>query len=133
MSAVMKSVLVSTWLTVSWILGQVGGQLGATELTIDWGRFGYAFLGSTAFVVWEIVSPNPTNRPGLHRAGLIFIGMVVALALTGPICTRWDFPPETVAIVLGAIGYKLFSYGQKRADKPAEIIKDMTGLNDTKS
>lgn len=122
--------IVTAWLATTVMLNNLGTDLAASVSGFtDWSQVGWAFAGSTAYVLWEIVKPNPEHRNGWHRLILVIIGMVVSLAANTYAADKLGLPIQLCTSALGALGYKVFTFGQKKADTPEESLKDLTGLN----
>ncbi len=131
MKNAVKSILVSAWLLITYLLG----QLPATESVmgwVDWSQLGWAFAGSTVFVLWEFLQKPPVHRTGWERAALILIGLIVSLAATGYVSAKLGLPTELCTTALGAGGYKFLTFFQKKVDKSEESLSDLTDLNDKK-
>lgn len=118
------SILFISWLTVSVLSSAVGWLIGLA----DWSQLGWAFLGSTAFVAYEKTQDQPKVRTVSQQAIMVGLGILVAMASTKWVSTKFGFPAEMATPALGAAGYKLFGLFQKRVDKPTDAIDDITKL-----
>ena len=116
------STLLIAWLAASVFSSAVGWLIGLT----DWSMFGWAFLGSTAFVAYEKTEDKPKVRTLGQQAIMVGLGMLVAMAATKWVSQKFGFPVEMTTPALGAAGYKLFGLFQKRVDKPSDVIDDLS-------
>ncbi|ARK08867.1 hypothetical protein A6C57_00280 [Fibrella sp. ES10-3-2-2] len=120
----MKSIVTVTLWTAGLLNSWMLWLAGAT----DWSLIGWAFAGSTAFVVWEVTQNPPINRKGWQRFAMIALGMLVSLSCNAWLSEWLKIPIVPATSILGAVGYKLLGWMQKKADKPDEVIDDLTKL-----
>lgn len=130
MKPAMKTALISIWIGVVYLLNVLGNLFSDLSGLTDWSQIGFAFAGATSYVMFEILKPKPIQRSGTHRAMLIFLGMTLSMALHGFAATKSGLPPEMVAYGLAGLGYKLFTIGQNRAEKPGDLLNDLTKPTD---
>lgn len=119
----MRHILIDAYLSVIWIANLLVSILADLSGWTDWSFIGAAFAGSTAFVLFEVI--NRTERSGRERAAMIILGFLVSVFCSGYVSEKWGASRMMVAFLLAAVGYKAFSFLQKKADKPEEIIKDL--------
>ncbi|QDK80842.1 hypothetical protein EXU85_20405 [Spirosoma sp. KCTC 42546] len=124
----MKSLVLTAWVSIIYLLDTVGNLLAPLSGTVDWQMVGWAFAGSTSFVVYEAIQTKPPQRKGWHRVAMISLGMLISLGFNSWVTDRLGIPPIPCTILLGMAGYKLYGWLQKKADKPEKAIKDLTDL-----
>lgn len=125
--------IVTAWLATTVLLNNLGTDLAASVSGFtDWSQVGWAFAGSTAYVLWEIVKPSPEHRNGWHRLALVLIGMIVSLAANTYAADKLGLPIQLCTAALGAAGYKVFTIGQKKVDQSEDKLGDLTGTDKQK-
>jgi len=99
-----------------WLLNVIGSLWAKFVGFTDWSLFGWAFAGSTVFVIWEMTQPTPVIRSSLQRIGMVGSGLLVSLATNTWISEKFDMPIVAATFILGAAGYKLIGLLQKKVD-----------------
>lgn len=89
-----------------WLLNLLSSWWADVQGFTDWSLFGWAFAGSTVYVLIEIV--GNVQRPGLHRCLLIVIGLLPALALTKAVVEKWNTNPVATSFCIALFFYTLF-------------------------
>lgn len=123
----MKIVLVSAWLLLILLADALGHFFAAVSGWTDWRLVGWAFAGSTAFVVYEFIQDRPRN--GKKRAAMIAFGVFVALAGNKTASARLGLDIEFATATLGMFAYLAVGFFEKKIVK-AEKISDITDVTD---
>lgn len=105
------------------LVNKIGDLLAQASDWFDWSVLGWAFGGSTVFVLVEAIQGK--KRKGWQRVAIVAICVFLSISpLNSWACKRFDMDKELISVLIGLFGYPLLGKQFKKVDK-AESIDDI--------
>jgi hypothetical protein len=111
----MKSFIVSAWVVLIYVGNTIGDLFAGLSGLTDWSQLGWAFGGSTAFVLWEFIENK--QRDGWRRIAMIALGMFIAMAASKQATQFLGWDPALVTAALGPHLINSLAYSRRRSTR----------------
>ncbi|QKZ15177.1 hypothetical protein [Spirosoma sp. KUDC1026] len=118
----MNKLVVVFWGLGIWSATMLGQLFASLSGWAGWGLFGWAFMGSTARIMWQEYKKKGPKKSNRQRFFLFAIGMFIAMTFTD-IAVNWaivkafSLEKPHVAFLLAFGAYYLCDQFDKRAEK----------------
>lgn len=104
MKTTLNTLLIAAWLVLCTVLDWIGERLALLPELADWSQLGWAFGGSTVYVVWDSIE-GKSKRSGGQRFLLVGMCMFLSITFSDSIAKKFELDKRAATVLTALIAY----------------------------